>query len=269
MTIAVNNVKTGTAQFSTFGGAGSISSSQVGTIDSSGANQLIVAAFISGRSQATDVHNAIRVSAVNASGLTFTRKATYQWYYNNSALGNPSFPWGEFSIDIFTAPAASQQTAKSWTTTNTGDGIINNQQAWVFAVSGLADITNCDAIAAMFQAENLIAGTGSPTAPRIPNVTVASPESLVFETFFTRQTGYTYTGFTSGYTSAGQNSPGGDSTSGFKGVTIYGAESAPIVNKTIGDESGGTTDHWVGVLWALGTPTVLPQIERSFPVIIL
>ena len=110
MALAIENFTSGTAQFSTFGGAGSIGSTQAGTITTGGTNRLVVIAIGTGRSKVPGDLASVNADSITASGLTFTRRFT-QTYNYTFPFADGSFPNACMAWDIWTAPAAAAQTA--------------------------------------------------------------------------------------------------------------------------------------------------------------
>ena len=136
MTVAVENVTGGTYHGS---GASPNSTVAAGGITTSGADRLVVIMCFTGRENTSADIN--EVTAITASGLTFTRILHDVSYTYSDSVGDPSYPFTSTSIDIFTAPAATPLTGLSWTSTMSGDGFTNNGGVIEFAVSGLHDIT--------------------------------------------------------------------------------------------------------------------------------
>lgn len=246
MTLAIENFFSGTVNFATFNGSGSISSAHSSALNSSGANRLMVLVFGTGRSQTSGTFTSSPVNTVTAAGLTWTRRFTTSYNYNPVTIagsGNGSFPNACMAFDVWTAPAASAVSSLAWSST-TQDGFVNNQIVWGFAVSGLADINDPGFITAVI-AQNL---TASNTHPEIPGVST-NASAVVLAMFSARNSGFTYTA-ESGYT-LNQNSAGGDSTSNVKFGLNYFVEPSPIASKTIGDATG-SIDCWYGVAFAIG-----------------
>lgn len=111
----------------------------IGSISTGGPNRLIVLMFQTGRANnATDIN---QITSITVSGLTFTRVLhDASWLYTDPAA--PSFQVASQSIDIFTAPAPTQVTGITWSSTLSGDGFVNTGTGVLFAVAGLADINN-------------------------------------------------------------------------------------------------------------------------------
>lgn len=243
--MTVEHVTTGVINFNTFSGAGSVSSSQAGTINTDGTNRLVVIAILTGRSQANGAGQttSVSINSITASGLTFTKKLGHTWNYIPPS-GNSSFPNACMSLDVFTAPASAQQTSKAWSSTLSGDQIQNNQFAYVFSIAGLPDINNADAMTPLFVQDY----TGTATHPVVPGVSTTD-EALVLALFFARDNGFTYN-LQSGYTGT-QLTGTGDATSTGKFLGEYKDEPSPLINASIGD-STGTTPRWTGAVLAFG-----------------
>jgi hypothetical protein len=159
MAVTPNNVISGQQTNST----SSISSSVGSTfINTSGADELVCILFATARTDTVFHEN--RVSAVSATGLTFAEA----FDVTMSADVGGSFPITTFHLQLWVAPAASQQTAKAWSS-SMSDGFANLQSAIVFSLSGLADITAAfdgnvgAALADYFTAQDVTGSTGTPT----------------------------------------------------------------------------------------------------------
>lgn len=264
MTLAIENFSSGCCLFPT-----AMSSSVAGTINSSGTNRLIVVCIGTGRSRADGASQNVGnpATAVSASGLTFTRvEPCDEWKYNPITIagtGNPAFPHANLSWAIFTAPAAAQQTAKSWTCTIGEDGLFNNGYGCVFAISGFADIDNVP-ITSQVVVEDL-----TNTATRPFGQISTDAEAAILGFFGTRNSGYSFNNIT-GYT-RDQNSASGDATTNINWCTYRGVEATAVTNKEIGEPpSSGTTNVWHGVIIGFGANggSAVPKLKRSIAAVI-
>lgn len=132
--------------------------SNSGAFTTDGPDREIVIICFSGRENSvTDFQ---RVTAISASGLTFTNKLSQDFAWTDTAA-DPSFPIGSMHLDIFTAPAPAQLTSLSWTSTVSGDGFVNNGVCFVFVIAGADVIAPLDTNASNFSFADNLSGTAS------------------------------------------------------------------------------------------------------------
>lgn len=129
-----------------------------GSITTAGTDRLVVIVTLNSNNGANSLTIPWRI---NASPLTFTRVFHDEFDSNNGGTG-------QTGIDIFTAPAAAQQTSVSWTRDVIGaSGSESGQYAFIFAIAGLHDITapfDSNALSVAV-AKHLAGGSSAPTVP--------------------------------------------------------------------------------------------------------
>jgi len=240
MTVAIEEIHGGT-NFNVGSNVG-ISSSQGGTITTDGTDRLVVLAFFTGRSD--NSLNQVHVNSVTASGLTFTRVFTDHYTYTDGSYG--SFTHGTISIDIFTAPAAAQQTNVAWTTTTDGDGFTNNGGCTGFAVSGLFDINSPFDPSNAFDVSSDT--SGSSTTPTVTGVDTANSSDLIVGFFTEHSVNPASADITagSGWTNIGSVAANGSfSSSQFATRAEYKNFSSPQSSLSV--PLGSSNAYWYGV----------------------
>lgn len=159
----------------TYSGSGaSPASAQLGTINTSGSNRLVVIVCITARANSSADFN--YPTAISAAGLTFTHDV-HQTFSFTDTPGGGSFPFASFSLDIFTAPAATTLSGLTWTSTMTGDGFVNDGSGYVFAIANVNPSSPYDPSGTLPQNANSF--TGSPTTPSISGFTTSDTNDLL------------------------------------------------------------------------------------------
>lgn len=238
-----------------------------GTISSDGDNQLLVLMFITGRSYAADGNDTISVGSVTSSGVTWTRvihqtgfKINNDPYYYDS-----SFPWGVFSIDVFTAPAPTQVTSLAFTGNLTGDATLNNSTVHGYAVDGLYDITHPfdPAEPAGNYAQNV---TGVDSAITVSGINTTNANSLIVTQMMTHFDGGRDFSV-SGWTTTIEQKSNGDQTTKIDSALTYTTFTSPQSGLTY--TAPGATDHyWNAATLVFTADSSAPVFSKSFGTVI-
>ncbi len=166
----VENVAGGTYT----GSGASPSSTTLGDINTSGTNRLVVIVCVTARGNSSADYNF--PTAISAAGLTFTSLIHQEFTYTDTP-GGGSYPVASFSIDVFTAPAATAQSSLTWTSTMSGDGFVNDGSGYVFAVANVNPSAPYDASVSL--PKNANSFTGSATTPEITGFTTDDTNDLL------------------------------------------------------------------------------------------
>jgi hypothetical protein len=230
---------------SQFNGSGA---SPSGSLTTSGTNRLVCIAAISGRANTgTDYQT---LSAISASGLTFTHKVSQQFTYSDS-VADPSFPVNSFTIDIWTAPAAAQLTALAFTSTMTGDGFVNNGTFYTWAVAGLQNI------ASPFDTNNVGIDIATGTTNGTPTVVLSTdqPNDTLVGLFMSHTQGGSQAGAVvgSGWTSQATVNGTSGAGNGTKHTSILQSKAVTVSQSSFSAAAGYTDDKWVSVVLAFRT----------------
>lgn len=124
----------------TFNGSSAFpNSSEIGTIQTTAANQIVLICLIAGRENtSTDFQRATTINPSGGGPLTSSDfvKVFSQDYSFVDSTADPSFSTSSMHMDVFAALAPTQVSGQSWTSSYTGDNFINNGAGFIFGISG-------------------------------------------------------------------------------------------------------------------------------------
>lgn len=256
MAAAIENV---TGGFYNGSAAQPNSSAAPGGITTSGPNRTVVIVCITSReNSAADIN---QVTAITAAGLTFTRVFhDVSWTYSD-ATGDASFPVASHSIDIFTAPAATAQSALTWTSTMSGDGFVNHGSCFEFAVSGLTDINNpFDAnVTTPITQKN---ASGSSSALQVAGLTTTNANDLLVAFFANHNptTDATPSAGTGWAQISGSPIANGGGASGHH--TMIQTKNVVATQAAVTVPTNYSDNYWYGVVMAFAAPSA-PAFTQS------
>lgn len=208
-----------------------------------------------------------QVTAIAASGLTFTRIFHDVSFTYSDTAGDPSFPDASISVDVFTAPAPTTLTALAWTATMAGDGFVNHGTWSQFSVVGLPDLSNPfdPNVLVPVTAKNV---SGTSSAAAVPGVTTTNSNDLLVGLFVNHDFNAAVTPSpAAGWTTIVGPRQDNGGASGHWQLPVSKNFSAPQTGLTV--PTGFSDDYWYGAVFAFTSDSGAAPSGTPEPVIII
>jgi hypothetical protein len=238
----------------TFSGSGARANSVTcGSITTTGADQLVLIAVVTGRENTSTDYQ--ETTDITGTSYTWSRVFSQDLQWTDTPA-DPSFPLASMHIDVFAAIVPTTTSSQSWDSTISGDGFVNNGAAFVLTVDG-SDTSGTVADAFDANASNIkwaSQTTGAASSPGVTGFSTDTTDPFLVSLILQHKAGgsapNTITGPT-GTTGIGELNVAGASASRFK-VNVFTEETTQQSSASI--TAGSTDDMW-GMLEMALTPS--------------